>query len=64
MYTDGVLEVHDTVTFEANTAVFHGGAVSLPLEIDFQLAILLFFYRFCEARIGFICCGSCRGPVK
>jgi hypothetical protein len=28
MGTNGLLEVHDTVTFEANTAAANGGAVS------------------------------------
>ena len=34
MYTGGVLEVHDNVVFEANTAgTGDGGAVSLPFSI-------------------------------
>ncbi len=31
MFTSGVLEVHDNVVFEANTAGDNGGAVTLPL---------------------------------
>ncbi len=42
MYTEGVLDVHDNVVFEANTAELYGGAVSLPLEIDFHLMIVTF----------------------
>jgi len=58
MYTNGALEVHDNVKFQANTAVVHGGVVSLPIEIGFTLhAFLLvfsrpFFYRFC---LLFVC---------
>ena len=37
MITDGVLEVHDNVVFEANTAEESGGAVSLPFEIGSHL---------------------------
>ena len=33
MSTGGVLEVHDNVVFEANTAVWWGGAVNLPFEM-------------------------------
>ena len=32
MHTGGVLEVHDNVVFEANTAGSDGGAVSLPFD--------------------------------
>jgi len=32
MSTDGVLEVHDNVVFDANAAETYGGAVSLPYE--------------------------------
>jgi len=35
--SDGVLEVHDNVTFEANAAVDDGGAVSLPFSIGSHL---------------------------
>jgi len=30
----------------------------------FSIGFLRFFCRFCEVRIGFIRCGSCRGSVK
>ena len=52
MYTDGVLEVHDNVTFEANTAVQDGGAVSLPIEIGFHP------FSFSFSRVGLIGCSS------
>jgi len=43
MYMGGVLEVHDNVVFEANTAGSYGGAVSL------QLDTLHFFLLWCFA---------------
>jgi len=46
MNTRGVLEVHENVVCEANTAGQHGGAVSVPLEIAFHLAILVFSDSF------------------
>ena len=39
MRNDGLLEVHDNVTFEANTAEVEGGAVSLPISIGFHLPV-------------------------
>jgi len=50
MSSKGVLEVHDNVVFEANSAAYSGGAVSLPLEIGVHLTIALFCDRFCEGR--------------
>jgi len=47
MYSSGVLEVHDNVVFEANTAGSDGGAVSLPFDIVFLLLAAVFFYGVC-----------------
>ena len=43
MYSDGVLEVHDNVVFEANTAVDDGGAVSLPFDTVLLLPSVVFY---------------------
>ena len=48
MSTGGVLEVHDNVTIEANTAGDDGGAVSLPIEIGFLLLVVAFCDRACK----------------
>ena len=39
MFDSGVLEVHDNVLLQANTAQY-GGAVSLPSEIDSHLPVV------------------------
>ena len=39
MYVGGVLEVHDNVVLQANTAGWYGGAVSLPFEIGSHLPV-------------------------
>jgi len=64
MYTDGVMEVHDNVVFEANTAD-SGGAVRLPFEIGSIRPVEVLWDTFGEgrsdsvrqlsARIGLIC---------
>jgi len=54
MFTGGLLEVRDNVTFEANNAGSNGGAVSLPLEIGFHLAKVVFCDRFYETRFDLI----------
>jgi hypothetical protein len=41
MYREGVLEVHDNVVFEANTATDDGGAVSLPLSCGSHISCLV-----------------------
>ena len=46
----GVLEVHDNVVFEANTAEY-GGAVSLPLNIGFQLDGVVECETFCGGSL-------------
>jgi len=51
MSTGGVLEVHDNVTIEANTAGDNGGAVSLPIEIVFLLSVVVFRDNACEGRV-------------
>jgi len=45
MFSGGVLEVHDNVTFEANAAEL-GGAVSLPFEIDFHFPGVVWCFPF------------------
>jgi len=42
MSTCGVLEVHDNVTIEANTAGDNGGVVILPIKIGFLLLVVVF----------------------
>ena len=42
LHTNGVLAVHNTVTFEANTAGEDGGAVIIPIVIDFHPYFLSF----------------------
>ena len=49
MNQNGSLEVHDNVMFQANTAEDNGGAVSLPIDIGFVLAVLVFCDGLCEA---------------
>ena len=51
MYDGGVLEVHDNVTFEANTAEVNGGAVSLHFEIGSHLPGVVFCDRVCQGRL-------------
>ena len=46
-----MLEVHDNVTFEANTAEHEGGAVSLPSEIDSHLPGVVFCDRVCQGSL-------------
>ena len=48
MVTDGVLEVHDNVVFEANTAGSEGGAVSPPFYKFSQLPVVVFCDRYFE----------------
>ena len=50
IYDDGVLKVHDSVTFEANAASgdSKGGAVSLPSEIGYCVPVVL----ICDAFAG------------
>ena len=48
MYSDGVLEVHDNVVFEANTAGDDGGAVSLLFDTVSLLPAVVFCDWFCE----------------
>ena len=56
MYTDGVLAVHDNVTFEANTAGRYGGAVILPFNLLFTF--LLWYMAISFARADSIGRGS------
>jgi len=53
MWAFGVLEVHDNVVFEANTAggFGDGGAVSLPPEIGSHLPGVVFCDRVCQGRL-------------
>ena len=46
--SDGVMELHENVTFEANTARYRGGAVSLPFESGSQLPAVVFCDRVCQ----------------
>ena len=46
----GVVEMHDNVLLQANTAEL-GGAVSLPSEIDSHLPSVVFCVRVCQGRI-------------
>ena len=48
MYTGGVLEVHDNVVFEANTAGDNGGAVSPPFDTVALLPAVVLCDWFCE----------------
>ena len=45
MNTDGELEVHDNVVFEANTAGVYGGAVSLSFHCGFNPSGVVFSDR-------------------
>ena len=54
MYSDGVLEVHGNVVFEANTAGDDGGAVSLPFVTMLLLPIAVFCDRVCEGWFDFV----------
>jgi predicted outer membrane repeat protein len=48
MYRGGVLEVHDNVVFEANTAATRdGGAVRFPFYSGSHMHVGLFCYTFC-----------------
>ena len=47
----GVLEVHDNVTFEANTAGYGGGEASLPFESGSHLPVVVFCDRVCTGRL-------------
>ena len=51
MYSDGVLEVHATVVFEANTAADNGGAVSLPFVTVALFPVWCFSTGFARARL-------------
>ena len=53
LYSDGVLEVHGNVVFEANTAGDEGGAVSLPFVTILLLPVAVCRDRFCEG-VGLI----------
>ena len=48
MSSGGVLEVHDTVVFEVNTAEDNGGAVSLPFVTVALLPAVVLCDWFCE----------------
>ena len=48
MYTGGVLEVHDNVVFEANTAGDDGGAVSLLFDTVEPVSAVVFCDTSCE----------------
>jgi len=37
MTNNGAMEVYNNVVFEANSAEYHGGAVSLPINIGSHL---------------------------
>ena len=43
-----VLELRDNVVFEANTAVWYGGAVSPEFDPSFHLHIVVVCYTSCE----------------
>jgi hypothetical protein len=47
---DGVLEMHDNVLMQANTAGTDGGAVSLPFEIGSHLPVLVLQDTFGKGR--------------
>ncbi len=55
MYTGGVLEVHDNVVFEANTAEDNGGAVSLQSLIRYSFDG---FLMSCLVGIGAVQTGT------
>ena len=48
MYTGGVLDAHDNVTFEANTAGDDGGAVRLPFKRKSHLLAVVSCGRLCK----------------
>jgi len=39
VYENGVLELHDNLVMQANTARYYGGAVSLPFEFGSHLPV-------------------------
>ena len=53
MYSDGLLEVHNDVTFEANDE-YRGGAVSQPLMIDSHLLGVLFCDWIAKGKFDFM----------
>ena len=49
--SDGMMEVHDNETFEANTAGYGGGAMSLPFESGSHLPAVVVCDRVCQGRL-------------
>ena len=49
MSTGGVLEVHDDVVFEANTAGDDGGAVSPPFKRGSHTSVVVVCDTFCKS---------------
>jgi len=64
MHMDGVLEVHDNVTFEANTAGHSGGAVSLPFEMYSHLPGEVLRETFGKGRFGEAVDGNVRSIYR
>ena len=54
MQSNGKLAVHQNVTFEANTALQDGGAVSFPLEVRFN-PFLVLYVLIGFSMVGLIC---------
>ena len=52
MHTGAVLEVHDNVMFEANTAESNGGAVSLPFDTISSFTLWWFATGFARFRLN------------
>ena len=49
--SDGMMEVHDNATFEANTAAYGGGAMSLQFENCSHLPAVVVCDSVCQVRL-------------